>query len=577
MPRHAQNPESLETRVQAIQDRLVAPYAALPWYILQDLANGNRRLTLLPDAKGRGQEVYERRPDGRLTHTRRWELDERRQNGLPARILPEGWYDQSADNRSKAAVHQFLKELLKEEGANKFLPLLPQVQSPRYCHERSKDNHLTLWCRQLEMRLRQPRRHAEHFGKKIPIPPNRRIENVFRPLLQEHLLDPTVLKRAREWFYPFRELSRYRQPYDQITAAEYNFALRHGARLATLPGTPTAAWVRQCPQAWRALQRGAGPARLQQLIAADLELTTAARRKAFAQLPLTPDNARNYSREDLLIYLELAVAANSADPNCNRDGEIKARAYALLYCAPRHREIKELSAAENRPELWEIWQHVCRRFMHGIDLASVPYTGRWPVDLAGAADAYLAALQNGTTWPRSPTWHHYFLRSQRWHRGVLVRQEELNKTAVANLTWSMPLPRQEQAKTGRRAVPLGTPTLLAEYGRAMGNCLGNYSRRCAAGDSRIYAFHEKDGEIAAAAEFHHRPGEPWRLSMVEGLGRAAPPPWVRPWARQLAERINELEEEKEKESCAAPNPAATPAAPAAAASATAAATAPAAA
>ena len=578
MARPLLSPEELEVRVQEIQDRIVAPYRALPWYVLTDLPDGARRLTLLPDAKGRGQEVYERRPDGRMKHFRRWEDEERRATALPARLLPEAWGDLSADRRSHAAVHQFLKELLKDQGANRFLGLLPQVQSPRYCHHKSKDNHLTLWCRQLEMRLRQPRRHASHFGELIPIPPTRRFETVFQPLLRQRLLDPEVLQQAQEWFHPHRTPGRYRQPDDRVTAAQYNFALRHGARLQPLAGSPTAAWIDRCPRAKKALQRGASPARLQQLVAADLELTTPARRKAFAQLPLTPDSLRESNKEDLLLYLELAVAANSGDPRCDRDGEIQSRAYALLYCSPRGHEIRRCSEARQDPEIWAGWVHICRRFMQGIDLEIAPYTGRWAVDLAAAADAYLAAAQAGERWPRSPSWRHYFLRSQRWHRGILVRHNELIAAETAALTWLTPLEGQTQPKTGRCSKPLGTPRLLSEYGQAMRNCLSSYITRCAAGDTLIYAFHDKDDTIAAAAEFYRREKESlWRLGNLEGPRHSAAPAWVRPWARRIAEELNALEEEKEKEKCAVPNPAATPAAPAADASAAALATEPAAA
>jgi hypothetical protein len=182
-------------------------------------------------------------------------------------------------------------------------------------------------------------------------------------------------------------------------------------------------------------------------------------------------------------------------------------------CALR-KEAQERIRKEHGAEWRKPWQNYVKEkwYLVGEPLSRI-------AGLATQIQDYAAAIAMGRTpiplVPKNAGIAWLKRASDRWHQELDLQQQQLREAELArreSITWDA-MPEIDDGVY--RAVMLNNGRLLAEEGRAMHHCVGDYTGSCAAGHSRIFSIREAaSGKRCATMELIGSAKSGWTLRQV---------------------------------------------------------------
>ena len=254
--------------------------------------------------------------------------------------------------------------------------------------------------------------------------------------------------------------------------------------------------------------------------------------RVFTRIPheAWPENT-NITRDTIAKVCTVLAAANPT----TKDHDSMTVIIPLL----ARQEIEE-QAAWTHGDPVQAWANLTREYL-SLNIPRHPFrSSETDAELTRIADTLRNTIRDNHPWGGG-NWETLSRRSARWHRDVIERRLQDDKTrrnALAQQTWESAV--QELTMGPFTFTPVTTGIQLVELGEIMNNCLGSYVHDCAQGHNRIFTV-QKDGELAAAVELYLQDGR-WTPGQAEAHNHAKPPKGVRHHLDQLSKLYQEKQE-----------------------------------
>ncbi len=249
----------------------------------------------------------------------------------------------------------------------------------------------------------------------------------------------------------------------------------------------------------------------------------------------------------LRLICRAAAEANQPQANANRLCRI---AYMGYQCRFYH------DAQWEAGDPWKAWVNLVSRYLNPGRPTIVPehlvdtreYYNKEAGDIRRTEDALRNHVERQIPWGAGD-WATLEARSERWHTEMHGQGERAPQQDPYGNPAEMS--QQDQAaawdsalgkfwEKDLTATPITTGPELHRLGEEMNNCLSSYTRRCQAGESRIFHI-TRNGQSTAAAEITRTGGpagrrKKWKLNQMEAPRRGAIPADVHQLAGRLPDR-----------------------------------------
>ena len=192
---------------------------------------------------------------------------------------------------------------------------------------------------------------------------------------------------------------------------------------------------------------------------------------------------------------------------------------------------RENSWTQGDPEKARL--HVIKEFV------KTPGTPENSYQLHTVIDALEWYIENDLPW-RQTNWDAYLRRSKQWHAMILEVRDEEQTEQLRNQQWNSLVKNHTRRDLEARAVDNGYDLMLA--GKRLHNCIASYTKKCAAGNSRIFLIIRKGKDEIGAAELTRPAGRKrWSRGQVQIRGQKKPGEAAIRLVEEICAKYNEAE------------------------------------